>query len=167
LIDLCHNAVIKLLHFLVADEVLAGRESDTVGTRPLLQSRERRRNNQGGEFAFVTNYDRSAHQRVVFQRILDGLRSDELPPRGLDQVFLSIGDGEESVAVNRSDITRFKPAVYKCARSLFRAVPIALENRGTTDEDFSIIGNADFDIGQNLSHRTKLVGERSVDRDYG
>src|SRR5438552_1428487 len=84
--------------------------------------------------------------------VLDGLRSDEFSSGGFQQIFFAVGNEEIVVLVHVADIAGAEPAVFAenfaCGFGVF---VIAVHDARTLDEDFSIFGNADLDIGNGFA----------------
>src|ERR1039458_4687747 len=113
LIGIFRDCFIKYLDLRVGDEFGARRESYVVFAGPVFQQREVRRDDDKSKLAFVANDGRVSDQGVEFQRVFNGLRSDELSARSFYEFFLAIGDGEISIGIDVADVAGFEPAIEK------------------------------------------------------
>src|SRR5262245_57932658 len=108
-------------------------------------------------FPLVTKDSGVSDEDVALERVLDRLRSNELSARGLDQIFLAVGDPDKAVSIDRPDVSGMEPAVDKSVTGLFGKVPIAFGNGWPTHEQFTVVGDATFDVRQRSSDRAELV----------
>src|SRR5579871_3346140 len=106
-----------------------------------------RKDQYGAEFALVTHDSGFRDQRIVLQGTLNGLRRNEFSTRGLDQILLAVGNGEEALAIELSDVASLKPSVGESPLRLIRTVPIALKHRRAAHQDFAIWRDSDFEVG--------------------
>src|SRR5438128_11281566 len=120
------------------------------------------RNEHGRELALLSEYDSFCDKYIVLERVLNRLRSNEFTTRRFDQIFLTVGDGEEAVRVQVANITGFKPIACERIGCFVGAVPVALENGGSPDQNFTVFGNAHFNVGERLSDSADLVRRRGV-----
>src|SRR6266566_1776553 len=142
---------------------MAGLESYTVNAGPVFEQGKVRRDNDRSEFALVSHDGGLGHQHVGLQSVLNRLGRDELPAGGLEQVFLSVCDGEKAVAVDFADVAGFKPAIDKGGAGFFRQLPVAFEDRGAFDHDLAIVGDLYLERIKNLSYGADLECAAAVD----
>src|SRR6266700_3986898 len=78
--------------------------------------------------------------------------NDEFAFGGLQQIFFAVGDEEIVVLVQVADVAGGEPTIlaenFACGFGVF---VVAVHDARTLDEDFSIFGNADLDIGNRLA----------------
>src|SRR5271157_3602402 len=166
-IHFLNDALLQRLHVERFHQLFVGGEFHVMVLRPLFQLRKIGHDEHGGELALVAQQSCFADQHVGLQRILDGLRGDELSARGLDEVLLAVGDGEESVLIDGANVARLEPAVFKGAGSFFRHIPVAGENGRAPHQNFTIGGDFDFNIGQRPADRSQAVIDGIVQGDHG
>ena len=65
-----------------------------------------------------------------------------------------------------ADVSGFEPAVEKSVLSFLRTVPISFEDGRAAHQNFAILGDADFEVRQNLAHRSNAVMDGRVDGDH-
>src|SRR6516225_3501031 len=99
LVQVFHDAAVEFAHLGSGDKFFIGMEDNAVGASPVLQQREVRRQYHRGILATVAKHRRLSDQDVGFESVFNRLRRNELPPGGLDQVFLAVGDTEEAFTV--------------------------------------------------------------------
>src|SRR5690606_33778503 len=91
---------------------------------------------------------------------------DVLAPGGDDEFLLPVGDGDEPVVVYRTDVARGEPAVGVGGR-FDRSVllQVAEEHDGAPDQQLTVVGDFDLDIGDRATHRPGFEGVGAVARD--
>src|SRR6202158_2888553 len=110
------------------------------------------------KFAFVAHDHGIQDVGAGLESVFDGLRRDKFSCRRLDQVFLAVGDEEIVVFVHASIIAGAKPAVFaENFAGGFGIFIVALHDARTLDEDFSILGGADLDVGDRVSGTVRAV----------
>src|SRR5258708_7524340 len=110
------------------------------------------------EFSFVTQDHGVQDVGAGFERVFDGLRSDEFARRCLDQVFLAVGDEEIVVLVHVANVAGAEPAVFaKNFAGSFGILVIALHDARALDQDFAIIGGSDVHVGNRLARTAHAV----------
>src|SRR5229473_6370481 len=104
------------------------------------------------EFVPVAHDHSIKDVRTGLERIFDGLRGDEFACRGFQQVFLAVGDEEIIVLVHVADIARAEPTVFgENFTGGFGIFIVTLHDAGAFDEDFSILGNTDLNVGNRFA----------------
>src|SRR5437588_4441347 len=84
--------------------------------------------------------------------VFDGLRGNEFSGRSFQQIFFAVGDEEIVVLIHVADVAGAEPAVFaENFAGGFGVLVIAVHDARTLDEDFSIFGNADLDIGNGFA----------------
>src|SRR5437899_11791561 len=125
------------------------------------------RNQRGREFVLVAKNDGFGDEGIVIKRVLDRLGSNKFSTRSFDQIFLSVGDREKAVFIQIPDITGLEPAIHKCILSFIWFVPITLEYRWASYQDFAIFSDADLHVFERSPHCSQLVRRRCVYGDNG
>ena len=93
---------------------------------PLLQRGKVGRNQHGNELVTVADERGLGYQRVVCQFVFNRMRSNELASRGLQQLFFTIGNEEESIFVNMTNVASMEPAPFvETIGSSLRFLPVA------------------------------------------
>src|SRR5579859_1822497 len=133
---------------------------------PTLQRDKVRTDDGADEFPCIAHERHMPDERRQFQLVFDWLRRDELAPAGLDKVLLAIGDAEKAVGINVPNVSRFEPVAFECVRGLFRILPIAFEDRRSANQQFTVFGDAAFDVIQWLAYSSELVCVRFVYRNH-
>src|SRR6202023_4256697 len=136
------------LDFGVGNQFSAGSKGNPVGARPIFELRKVGREDDSSELALVTDDRGSPHQGVELERILDGLRRDEFPARGFDEIFLAVGDREISIGVDVPYVAGLEPAVDKSVLIFLRPIPVALDYRWASHLNLPIFSDAHFEIRQ-------------------
>src|SRR5438309_11693622 len=120
------------------------------------------RNQRGREFVLVAKNDGFGDEGIVLKRVLDRLGSNKFSTRSFDQIFLSVGDREKAVFIQIPDITGLEPAIHKCILSFIWFVPITLEYRWASYQDFAIFSDADLHVFERSPTVPRLRGLRGV-----
>src|ERR1022692_5103602 len=97
--------------------------------RPFFQDGEVGNNQYGREAPPVAEQGRLTHKQVRLERTLDRLRCDEFSARGLDQVFLAVGNGEVSIRIQDCHVSSLEPSIFKCCSAFLGHLPVTLEYR--------------------------------------
>src|SRR4029077_1145784 len=107
--------------------------------------------------AVVADYDRLADGRLGLQQVLDLLRRDVLPARGLDEVLLPVGDAEEALRVELADVASVEPAagIPALGRRL-RAAVVAERDVRAARQYFAVLRDADLAAVQRQPDRSEL-----------
>src|SRR6266581_5047579 len=104
------------------------------------------------EFAFVADDHGVEDVGAGLERVFHGLRGDKFTCGSLQQIFLAVGDEKIVVLVQVADVAGGEPTIlaenFACGFGVF---VVAVHDARTLDEDFSIFGNADLDIGNRLA----------------
>src|SRR5215469_6559127 len=129
---------------------------------PFFEGGKIGKDQNGRKLAFIADHDGFGDQRMVLQGAFNRLRCDELPARGLEQVFLAVGHIKEAVTIDTSDIAGSKPAIDKSRARFFGLVPVAVKNRRAAHQDFPIVGNAHIDVRERLTYAAQAMRLRSV-----
>src|SRR5581483_6983813 len=72
-----------------------------------------------------------------------------------------------SLLVKVAEVAGLEPAIHKSLLGFLGHVPVALEDRGTANQDFAVVGYADFYVLQRLADGPQLVLRGRVDRHHG
>src|SRR5207253_1007112 len=108
--------------------------------------------------------ERLGQDRVGLERVLQILRSDVLAARGDENVLLAIGDRQEAVLVDVSDVPRAKPPVPR--KNLSRGVlvlVVAREVRLALDQHLAVLRDPQLDARQRRADCAEAVARGSVD----
>src|SRR6266852_5280719 len=104
------------------------------------------------EFASVAHDHGVQDVGTGLERVFDGLRGDKFARRGLQQIFLAIGDEEIVVFIHVADIAGAEPAVLaENFAGGFGIFIVALHDARALNENFSVFGDADLDIGNRFA----------------
>ena len=76
---------------------------------PLLQRGKVGRNQHGDELMPVADERGLGHHQVVCQLVFNRMRSNQLPARGLQQLFLAVGDEQKAIGVDMADVAGVEP----------------------------------------------------------
>src|SRR5438552_6446837 len=99
------------------------------------------------KFAFIADDHGVQDVRTGLERVFDGLRGDEFPSGGFQQIFFAVSDEEIVVLIHVADVAGAEPAVFaENFAGGFGVLVIAVHDARTLDEDFSIFVNADLDM---------------------
>src|SRR5215467_4383441 len=121
---------------------------------------------QGGrELSAIPDDDHLRNEPARHQHALHSLGSDILSAAGLDQVFLTVGNGQVSVAIDLSDVAGSEPAVLgECLAIEFWAVIVAPRNGIAANQDFAVGRNLDFDSADNPADGSDSIMMLSIGR---
>src|SRR5438046_924920 len=86
----------------------------TLKSTPLLQGCEVWTYDYAHELSRIADDNRMCHQPRHLQLILNRLRSHEFSAAGLDEIFLPIGDAEESLGVDVANVASLEPVTFEC-----------------------------------------------------
>ena len=84
-----------------------------------------------------------------------------LPPRGLDQVLLAVGDPHPALVVDLADVAGREPAVAgQHLGRLLGQVVVAAHDAAAAHQDLAVVGDPDLGAGERLARRcrTRLAG---------
>src|SRR5437660_4992435 len=110
------------------------------------------------KLAPITNNHGVQDVGAGLERVFNGLRSDELSSRGFQQIFFAVGDEEVVVLVHVTDVAGAEPAVFaENFAGGFGVLVIAMHDARTLDEDFSIFGDTNLDIGNWLARTAHAI----------
>ena len=99
------------------------------------------------------------------ERRRDRRRRDVLALRGLEHVLLTVGDPQEALGVEFTDVTGVEPAVgVDRLGSGIRQVVIPAHHTGTLEQHLAVLGDLDLGLGERPSHGAESVGVRAVQR---
>src|SRR4051794_30610883 len=158
--------LINLPDFLVTDQFVAIGELHAQRRGIAFQFVEVRDEQRREVFAAVADEHRRADVRRAFQKCFQRLRSDVLAVRVDDDVFLAVGDLQETVLVDLADVAGVEPAVVVdgLPRRII-IVPIPLHDVRPSAQNLAILGDLHFDAGDDFSDRTDASPLRRVDGD--
>src|SRR5256885_3630058 len=115
-------------------------------------------NDEGGHIGLAFSDDHRAHdQGIAEQRVLDLLRGHVLAARGLEERLLAVGDLEEAIAVDLTDVPGVEPAVFDDLGRGVRLVVIAAHVARALDEDLSVVRDLQLDAGKRSAHGEKAM----------
>src|SRR6185503_15180729 len=135
---------------------------------PAIESGKVRRNERGDELVLVADQRNLGDHYGVFELVFDGLWSDKLASGGFEEFLLAIGDVEEAVLVEASDVAGREPAIsVEALRVRIWLVPISNEDGRTANEKFTIVGKPEFHVGKRLANGAHAVDFRIVESDHG
>src|SRR5260370_6590630 len=104
------------------------------------------------EFVPVAHDHSIKDVRTGLERIFDGLRSNEFACGGFEQIFLAVGDEEIVVLVHVADVAGAEPTVFaENFTGGFGVLIVALHDARALDEDLSIFGHADLNVGNRFA----------------
>src|SRR5712672_4520306 len=100
------------------------------------------------ESTLIADYHRVGYVWAGFEGIFDGLRRYEFASRGLNEIFLAVGDEEIVVGVQVPDVAGVEPAfgVNRFAGCVLIFV-VALHHAGALGENFAVVGDANQNVG--------------------
>ncbi len=117
---------------------------------------------------FVADQRHLADHEGVLELVLDGLGGDHFAAGGLEQLFFAIGNVEKAVVVKSRDVSGEEPAIAVEGAVVFSGLlPVTDENGGTADQEFSVAGQLELDIGHRLAHSAHAMQKRVIERDDG
>ena len=142
-----------------------GREP--AGRRPLLQLLVIGDDEDDRELALVAEHYGVGDELVEFDLVLDRLRGDVLPARGLQEVFLAVRDFEIAVPVELADVAGAEPpSGVEDRLGLVGLVVVALHDVGALGEDLSIGSDLELHARDHRSHRAQLGAVDRVQRQH-
>src|SRR5258707_11216856 len=104
------------------------------------------------EFVPVAHDHSIKDVRTGLERIFDGLRGNEFACGGFEQIFLAVGDEEIVVLVHVADVAGAEPTVFaENFTGGFGVFIVALHDARALDEDLSIFGHADLNVGNRFA----------------
>src|SRR5204862_6674318 len=120
------------------------------------------RDDQGGDVrSTLADDQRPVDQRILREAKLDRLRRDVLADGRLEQRLLAVGDLQEAVAVDLSDVARGDPAVDQRLGGGLRVLVIAEHVARALHEDLAVVRDLYLYARARLAHGQELVvGQR-------
>src|SRR5215471_12566485 len=97
---------------MVAQQLLVVFKREAFQSRIAVQHFHVRMDQSRSELSSVSDDDHLRNESARHQQALDSLRSDVLSAAGLDQIFLTVGNGKISVAVDFPDVPCPEPAIF-------------------------------------------------------
>src|SRR5258705_3275417 len=122
-------------------------EFERLGDAPAFGHEER-----GDKGSMVAEQDPLTDKRLVFQLQLDERRVNARSVHAIKNVLFPADDSERAVGIEGAQVARMVPAVrvenLPCRLGILK---ITGRNRGAANEDFSVRGDANFDVGKGLA----------------
>ena len=119
----------------------------------------------GDKGSMVAEQDRLTDERLVFQLQLDERRVNVRSVRAIKNVLFPADDSERAVGLQGAQVARVVPAVrvenLPCRLGILK---ITGRNRGAAHEDFSVRGDANFDVGKGLAQIARPVLADAAER---
>src|SRR5467141_2368141 len=111
------------------------------------------RNDEGNnEFLFIANNHGVEDVRTGLEGVFDGLRSDKFACGGLEQILFAVGDEKIVVLIHVADVAGAEPTVFaENFAGGFGIFVVALHDARALDEDLSIFGHADLNVGNRFA----------------
>src|SRR5215212_1320373 len=164
-LDLLHRTDLRVY---LVDHLLHLRAHLLTLRSPLGLELLRVERDQGHEVGAAVAYDHGlGDPAALLEAVLEVGGGDVLAARGDDDVLLAAGDEQEAVLVEAAQVARVQPlALERLVRGLVVLV-VALEDVGTLDQHFAVVGDPDLDAGQRLAHRAEAEVVGAVDRGGG
>src|ERR1700758_2056599 len=135
LIDFLDDAVVERLHVGMLDQLRAGGEYDLMIARPVFEQREIWSYEHGRKLALIAHNDGLRDHGIVLQGILNRLGRDKFATGGLDEVLLTVGNGEEAVGIEVADVAGLKPSVDEGIVGFRGPFPIGFEDGRSSDQN--------------------------------
>ena len=151
-------------NLLVIEQADVGLSHHVVGHRRIVEQ-EHRLHPLGVRFAKRrANYGRVAHAGNLVQDTLDVFRKDVQALGRDDHFLLAAADVELPGFIESADVPRVEPAVLERVARGIRRVEVPACHVFATDQDLSVIRDANLDAGDRLADRPARGSKRVIER---